>query len=583
MPSIHDAACVESLTVNDAQEVPTVARAEDAARDHGIAASTSTRTAWWSCAAIVVVCLAVGLPTVRSDNYFLGDDFGLVQHLHDLPVERLVSYFVSDWTEGIYGVVLDELRPLLAFTYWLDARLYGPLNVSGYHATNLVLHLLNALLVLAIARSVVPGEPGVALLAATFFALMPSHAEPIAWISGRVDSLASLFHLGAFLCFVRFRLGSRRAWLVGALLTFTCGLFVKQSLVTFPLLILAFDLLGPRSAASPGGRWQARLGAHVPFFLLSGAYLALRHTLFGNAVREDLLTAAAIEEFFYRQDRYVRELLPAPNNAPRAIRLLGEVLTVAVLAVCGRWLFVRRRACAHVVGRLRFFGAAWWCITIAPMVVTYLSARHLYITTAGLSIALASLILPGDPVEERGRTKARMAMAGTLIALYAVAAIWNVSTWVTSGIESQRFASVVPRLLQSVPRGSVVLVSVPEWHRDGWFWAWATPFALQPPFTSEDLYQSFRIIERPPVYCCPPEQWWAARKPAVMALLDSPAPQEVTEIAFAPDNPGTPAFTTRTIDGPALKRRLESALGRPVESFTGTAAEAQALGRVLFE
>jgi hypothetical protein len=565
------------------QGLPSGARAGFAAREPGIAASTSTRTAWWSCAAIFVVCLAVGLPTVRSDNYFLGDDFGLVQHLHDVPVERLVSYFVSDWTQSIYGVVLDELRPLLAFTYWLDAHLYGPLNVSGYHATNVVLHLLNALLVLAIARSVIPREPRVALLAATLFALMPSHAEPIAWISGRVDSLASLFYLGAFLCFVRFRLGNRRAWLAGALLTFACGLFVKQSLVTFPVLILAFDLIGPRFAASSGGRWQSRLSAHVPFFLLAGAYLALRHALFGNAVREDLLTVAAIEEFIYRQNRYVRELLPAPNNAPRAIRLLGEVVTVAVLALCARWLFVRRRACAHAVARLHFFGAAWYCITIAPMVVTYLSARHLYITTAGLSIALASLLLPGDAGDERGRTRMRMAMAGTLVALFAVAAIWNVSTWVTSGVESQRFASALPRLLQSAPRGSIVLLSVPEWNRDGWFWAWATPFALQPPFTSDDLYQSFRIVERPPVYCCPPDQWWAAKKPAVMALLDSPGLQQVTEIAFAPDNPGAATLTTRTIDGPALKQRLESALGRPVESFTGTAAETQELGRMLFD
>jgi hypothetical protein len=68
-----------------------------------------------------------------------------------------------------------------------------------------------------------------------------------------------------------------------------------------------------------------------------------------------------------------------------------------------------------------------------------------------------------------------------------------------------------------------------------------------------------------------------------MALLDSPVPQEVTEIAFAPDSPGAPALTTRTLDGPALKRRLESALGASVESFTGTPAEAQELVRVLFE
>ena len=58
------------------------------------------------------------------------------------------------------------------------------------------------------------------MLAASLFALMPSHAEPVAWISGRVDSLAALFYLGAFLCFVRFRLVNRQAWLWATLLIF---------------------------------------------------------------------------------------------------------------------------------------------------------------------------------------------------------------------------------------------------------------------------------------------------------------------------------------------------------------------------
>ena len=145
-------------------------------------------------------------------------------------------------------------------------------NVAGYHSTNLVLHLLNCLLVLAIARSMVPGEPAFAMVAASLFTIMPSHAEPIAWISGRVDSLAAVFYLGAFLCFVRFRLGHRPAWLIGALLIFTCGLFAKQSLVTLPLLILAYDLLGPRSTDSPAGRSVARLWPHLPFFALLALY-----------------------------------------------------------------------------------------------------------------------------------------------------------------------------------------------------------------------------------------------------------------------------------------------------------------------
>jgi hypothetical protein len=541
-------------------------------------------TAWSSCAAIVVLCLAIGLPTVRSDNYFLGDDFGLVQHLHDLPAERFLSYFVSDWTEGIYGVVLDEQRPILAFTYWLDAHLFGSTNVNAYHSTNLVLHLLNALLVLAIARSIAPGEPKFAVLAASLFALMPSHAEPIAWISGRVDSLASLFYLGAFLCFVRFRLGNRHAWLIGTLLIFTCGLFAKQTMVTLPLVILAFDLLGPSSKDSAGRRPVARLWPHVPFFVLLALYLVLRQSLFGNAVRENALTAAAIEEFIFRQNRYVRELLPTPNSAPRAIKVVAEVLTIGVLAVCGRWLLAGRRVYPHAVARLRFFGAVWYAVTIAPMVVTYLSARHLYITTAGVSIAVASLIVPGERDEDRRRTKIRTMMAGLLIALYAVAAISNVSTWVASGIESERFASAVSRLLQSLPRGTVVLLNVPEWHRDGWFWSWATPFALQPPFTTEDLYEKFKIVERPPVYCCPPDQWWDARKAILMELMDSPSPQQVTYIVFAPEDQGMATFTTRTVDGRALKRRMESVLGKSVESLTSiTPAEAKELSRMLFE
>ena len=338
------------------QEAAEAARTLERAPARHIAAP-STWTAWRSCGAVVVLSLAVGLQTVRSDNYFLGDDFGLVQHLHDQPAGRLLSYFASDWTEGIYGVVLDEQRPILAFTYWLDAHLFGATTVAGYHATNLVLHLLNSLLVLAIARSIAPGEPAFAALAASLFVLMPSHAEPIAWISGRVDSLAALFYLGAFLCFVRFRLGQRPAWLIGALLIFACGLFAKQSLVTLPAAILAFDLLGPRSTDSAAGRSLARLWPHLPFFAVVAAYLALRHTLFGNAVREDTLTLAVIREFIGRQDRYVRELLPTPNAAPRALKTVAEVLSIGAVAVCGRWLLAGRRAWPRAWARLWFFGA----------------------------------------------------------------------------------------------------------------------------------------------------------------------------------------------------------------------------------
>jgi hypothetical protein len=526
------------------------------------------------------LCLAVGLQTIRSDNYFLGDDFGLVHHLHDLPVQRFLTYFASDWTEGIYGTVLDELRPFLAFSYWLDAHVFGPVNVSGYHATNVVLHILNALLVLAIARSVAPREPMCALLAGSLFALMPSHAEPIAWISGRVDSIASIFYLGAFLCFVRFRLVQGAGWLLAAVLAFACGLFAKQSVVTLPALLIAFDVLWPVSTGSV--RDRARVWPHVPFVVITVLYVVLRHTLFDSALREEQLTLAAINEFIGRQDRYFREMLPSPNTAPRLVRTLTEVLAVLAVLVCARWVFAARRAFGDAIRRAAFFGVAWYAITIAPMVVTYVSARHLYITAAGVSIAIASLVLPAGATEDHRRRRIRATMGGSLVALYAVAAIWNVSNWVASGLESYRFASTVARLPQSIPRGSIVLVNVPEFYREGWFWSWAAPFALQPPFIDEDLNQTFRMVERPPTYCCPPDQWWAARKAAVAALLDGKAAQEVAYVEFVPN--GNPRVHRRTVNGPLLKQQIEAALKKPLDAITTmTPEEATALSLVLFE
>jgi hypothetical protein len=56
-----------------------------------------------ACLVVVALCVAVGLPTIRPDNYFLGDDFGLVHHLHDLPLARFLSYFYTDWTEGTFS------------------------------------------------------------------------------------------------------------------------------------------------------------------------------------------------------------------------------------------------------------------------------------------------------------------------------------------------------------------------------------------------------------------------------------------------------------------------------------------------
>ncbi len=75
-----------------------------------------------------------------------------------------------------------------AVTYQL-AAMWGATSTVANHVTNITFHAANALLILAIARTVV----GVGLAAATFaalaFATLPLHAESVIWITGRVDTI----------------------------------------------------------------------------------------------------------------------------------------------------------------------------------------------------------------------------------------------------------------------------------------------------------------------------------------------------------------------------------------------------------
>ena len=87
--------------------------------------------------------LAAGAVLYRSclDGYFLADDFGYLQLFSKTSLRQFLSLFTSDWSQGIWGFNLQELRPLTGFTYWLDFRVWGA-NALGYHLESLILYAL---------------------------------------------------------------------------------------------------------------------------------------------------------------------------------------------------------------------------------------------------------------------------------------------------------------------------------------------------------------------------------------------------------------------------------------------------------
>ena len=140
-------------------------------------------------------------------------------------------------------------------------------------------------------------------------------------------------------------------------------------------------------------------------------------------------------------------------------------------------------------------------------------------------------------------------------------------------------------LLQLLPQGGVVFVSVPKSSQDAWLWAWALPFALQKPFLTENLYEQFAIVEVPEVYCCPSKQWWAEKRLALSPILSSPEPHHMSVIRAASHDNGTLTLTNKSVRGDELRRKIEHAIGKPVEQLSSTITDAEALvlSRILFE
>ncbi len=92
-----------------------------------------------------------------------------------------------------------EYYPLTYNIFWLEWRLWET-NPGGYHATNLILHIFESLLIWVILRRLsITG----AFLAGLLFAVHPINVESVAWIAQLRNMTAMLFFLLSILWYLR--------------------------------------------------------------------------------------------------------------------------------------------------------------------------------------------------------------------------------------------------------------------------------------------------------------------------------------------------------------------------------------------
>ncbi|MFQ5724303.1 MAG: ArnT family glycosyltransferase, partial [Terriglobia bacterium] len=319
------------------------------------------------------------------NNPFLADDYAFLS---------LSARLQADWS-ALGDFPLGGRRLLAHLFFFLCYSLFG-LNPAPYYAANLLLHLANAGLVYLLARELT-GERRVGLVAALFFVAYERHQEPLFWIATHHELLLSLGVLATAFFFVRFRRTGRWGYYGLALATFGVAGFSKESFVVLaPLLVLLDGALAG---------WRARRGwvVHVPFWLVSGAYLLLLRV--GPWAREFYRVDYAITPHFF--EVYLLSL-------HRLLLLVWPFLLLAGLAY--RWAPGRGRFREVLGERAGLVFLGWLLITMVPysfvLYVDYLSSRHTYLPSVGTAGLVGLLFLRGW--ERAGRRSWRVA-AGVVL------------------------------------------------------------------------------------------------------------------------------------------------------------------------
>jgi tetratricopeptide (TPR) repeat protein len=141
-------------------------------------------------------------------------------------------------------------RPLPALSFAVNYAI-GGLDVRGYHALNLAIHLLSVLLVWrVVARSLASpalagrlGGEATAFAVALLWAVHPLLSEPIAYVVQRTELMMGFFYLlTLYASLVAWTSPRANAWQAAAVAACALGMACKEPMVSAPLLVVLHDL-----------------------------------------------------------------------------------------------------------------------------------------------------------------------------------------------------------------------------------------------------------------------------------------------------------------------------------------------------
>ena len=281
-------------------------------------------------------------------------------------------------------------RPVVLLSYALNHWL-GEYEPAGYHYVNLAIHIVTALMV-SFTVLELTGRRGLAIVTAVVFAAQPLNSESVIYVSSRSESLCALFVLVSVWCYCRSRAErfSPQPYAI-SLFSFGVALGAKSIALCLPFFLILYDQAGRKRETSVG----KVIALHLPFWLVSAAYLVITHGLLAKAVADSVRPLAAQWLTQTKALVYYLVILAMPTHlsVEPQFRVSHSLLEPAVLAAALALI----SGCALLWWHRRQTGAALWTAAalavLAPTLIVPLNVlvneHRLYLPSIAASLLVA--------------------------------------------------------------------------------------------------------------------------------------------------------------------------------------------------
>lgn len=340
----------------------------------------------------VILIIAAGFAVYAGtlNGGFVWDDNAFVRdNVYIRNWQYLPKLFTENLGTGV-GERYSFYRPIQMLTYAADYSLWR-LNVTGYHLTNICLHILVALSLFRLIYLLF-GDRVLSFLASLFFVIHPIHTGAVASISGRADPLSAVFILIGLLLYIR----NSESWNLfryfGIVSCFAFGVLSRENALILPALLILYHAIFSRKIDGK---------SIVSILVLAAIYIGLRVGVFSYLLPHTAIGTTFFERLpgvFAAIANYARLLV-----LPFGLRMVyGQAIFqfsdhVVVAGIIIALAFVLILFLKGKKSKLITFSICWSLLTFIPQsnvypLNAYMAEHWLYLPSIGFFLILAKCL-----------------------------------------------------------------------------------------------------------------------------------------------------------------------------------------------